>query len=311
MALVNKIFWSIAAAEALFFIVAIVMTAMQSGPNPDGGKGMGIIFGGVAPFLLLAIITFIFWKTSSPTLHIILLIAVTIPAAMLAGQWLRGPLMDRDIAVGGYLYTDTKMKKFVAAVSKMDAQTVRALAPGIDVNTQGFNGTTPLVFAVEKVATTGDSQETTAKRLEMVRLLVSLGANPDVGLPTACASDNPTVIGVLLSLGANPNYKDAEGTPAFFYCSGNPAGLEKLRLLSQKGADFSALDHNGTGALINAATFSQWDKMLFFLEHGVQDTATVNGKNAAAMVKQAIVDDKQNSRETAPALHLLATKLNN
>jgi hypothetical protein len=311
MALVNKIFWSIAAAEALFFIVAIAMTAMQSGPNPDGGKGMSMIFGGVAPFLLLAIIAFIFWKTSSPTLHIILLIAVTIPAAMLAGQWLRGPLMDRDIAVGGYLYTDSKMKKFVAAVAKMDAQTVRALAPGIDVNTQGLNGTTPLVFAVEKVATAGDSQETTAKRLEMVRLLVSLGARPEVGLPTACASDNREVIGVLLELGANPNYKDVEGTPAFFYCSGNPAGLEKLRLLSQKGADFNALDHNGTGALINAATFSQWDKMLFFLEHGVHDTATVNGKNAAAMVRQSIADDKQNSRETVPALHLLDTKLNN
>jgi ankyrin repeat protein len=116
----------------------------------------------------------------------------------------------------------------------------------------------------------------------------------------------------LLDAGANPNYKDEQGTPAFFSClSTHSGGLESLRLLAQKGADFNALDAEGAGILIRAATFSEWEVMEFFLERGVKDTATLSGKNAAAMINQAIQDDNQNSREISPALAGLAAKLNN
>lgn len=306
--MVSKIFWSIAAAEAVFFVVALVMTATESGPNPNGGKGMAIVFQIALPFLILAVISLIYWKTSSAALHIILLIAVTIPMAVLAGQWIRGPLMDRDIAVGGYVFEDPKLKKFVAAVANLDSQKVRELAPGVDVNTVGQLGLTPLKFAIERVNTPGDTAEQKDARIAMIRLLLSLGAKPDSALPKACFVNNVEIVGILLDQGANPNYKDEEGTPAFFSCPRDAEAV--LRLLAQKGADFNALDAKGEGALINAATFSQWEKMLFFLDHGVKDTATVNGKNAAAKVAQAIVDDKQNSRTTSPALAELAAKLN-
>jgi ankyrin repeat protein len=168
---------------------------------------------------------------------------------------------------------------------------------------------TPLKFAIEKLETAGDSPDAKAQRLDMVRLLLSLGAKPDSALKDACASNNSEIIGVLLEGGVNPNAKDEEGTPAFFFCEGDAAAVEKLRLLAAKGADFNALDAKGEGALIRAATFSQWEKMLFFVDHDVRDTARVNGKNAAARVAQAIEDDKQNSRETSPALRQLAAKL--
>jgi hypothetical protein len=250
-----------------------------------------------------------FWKTNSSVLHIILLIVVIIPAALLAGQWIRGPLIDRDIAVGGYIYDDPRMKAFVAAVSRLDAQKVRGLAPQIDVNAAGQNGVTPLKFAIDKLDTTGETGDVKAKGIEMIRLLLALGAKPDSALKDACASNNSEIVGVLLDGGANPNAKDEEGTPAFFFCSGDPSGLARLRLLSQKGAYFDARDPKGEGALNRAATFSQWDKMLLFLELGVKDTALLNGKNAAAMVQQAIADDKQNSREASPALRQLASTL--
>ena len=312
MALVNKIFCGLAAAGALFFVIAVVLTFSQIGQNPDGGKGMGIVSGGLLPFLLLGIISFVFWKTNSPILHIILLIAVIVPAVLLVEQWLSGPLMDRDIAVGGYLYKDPAMRKFVASVANLDVKKARELAPRVDVNAPGENGVTPLKFAIDRVDNSGDKPERMAARLDMIRLLLTLGAKPDSALPNACGSNHSEITGILLDAGANPNYKDELGTPAFYSClSTHSGGLESLRLLAQKGADFNALDAEGAGILIRAATFSGWEVMEFFLDHGVKDTATLNGKNAAAMINQAIQDDKQNSREISPALAGLAAKLNN
>jgi hypothetical protein len=224
VAVINKIFWAIAAAEALFFVIAVWLTVNQSGQNPDGGKGMGIVFGGVLPFLILCIISLIYWRTKAPAVHIVLLIAVIVPAVMLAEQWLSGPLMDRDIAVGGYLYKDSKMKKFVAAVANLNVQNVRAMAPGIDVNTPGANGETPLKFAIEKVDNAADTQEQTAARIEMIRVLISLGAKPDSALAYACRSRHSESTEVLLAAGANPNAKDEEGVPAFFSCLSAPSG---------------------------------------------------------------------------------------
>src|ERR1700722_702552 len=142
----------------------------------------------------------------------------------------------------------------------------------------------------------------------MIRLLLSLGAKPDGALPHACAA-SPETTGVLLNAGANPNYRGHSLEPAFFSCLSSARGLESLRLFAQKGANFNALDGNREGVLIRAATFSQWNVMLFFLDQGVQDVATPSGKTASSMVAQALVDDKQNSRETSPALKELAARL--
>jgi hypothetical protein len=311
MALVNKIFWGLAAVEAVFFVVAFVITATASGPNPDGGRGMALIFQIALPFLILGVVSLIYWKTNSAALHIILLIVVIVPVVVLAGQWMRGPLMDRDIAVGGYLYKDPAMKKFVAAIANLNTGAVRELAPRIDVNAPGENGVTPLKFAIEKVDSPGTVPEQLAARLEMIRVLLSLGAKPDSALPIACGANHEEITGILLDAGANPNYKDEEGTPAFFFCgAGSSGGLQGLRLFAQKGTDFNALDAKGESALIRAATFSKWELMLFFLEQGVKDTPSPRGKTAASMVAGAIAEDKQNSRETAPALRQLDSKLN-
>ncbi len=269
---------------------------------------MGIVFGGLLPFLILCIISLIYWRTKAPAVHIVLLIAVIVPAVMLAEQWLSGPLMDRDIAVGGYLYKDSKMKKFVAAVANLNVQNVRALAPAIDVNTPGANGETPLKFAIERVDNPGDQL---VARIEMIRVLISLGAKPDSALAYACRSPHSETTEVLLAAGANQNATDEEGAPAFFSCLSAPSGgLASLRLLAAKKADFNSLDAEGVGVLIRAATFSEWDVMLYFLDQGVKDTSKLNGKSAADMVNQAILDDKQNSREISPSLARLTARLN-
>ena len=58
----------------MFFVAASrSLTAMEGGPNPDGGKGMALTFQIALPFLILAVVAVIYWKTNSPALHIILL----------------------------------------------------------------------------------------------------------------------------------------------------------------------------------------------------------------------------------------------
>jgi hypothetical protein len=303
---VNKLFWGIAAVETAFFVVAFVMTANEGGHN-DGGKGMALVFQIGLPFLLLAIVSLIYWRTSSPVLHAILLIVLVVPIVLLAGQWMRGPLMDRDIAVGGFIYKDSKMKSLVAAVSKMDETNVRRLAPEVDVNAVGELGMTPLKFAIEKVDSAAPEQ--VAARMDMIRVLLSVGAKPDSALPTACGARHDEITQVLLEAGANPNYKDDEGTPAFFFCgAGKPGSLTGLGFFADKGADFNAVNAQGESALIYAATFSQWEKMLFLLDHGAKDTPAPNGKTAAGIVADAMAADKQNSRDTVAALRELAVR---
>ena len=82
-------------------------------------------------------------------------------------------------------------------------------------------GETPLIFAIEK-----------SGNLDMIRLLLSLGAKADSALPKAYASNNNQIVDLLLDHGANPNYKDEEGTPAFFY--GLAPTVEHLHVLAQK-----------------------------------------------------------------------------
>lgn len=307
MGIVNKIFWSVAALEALFFVVVFLMTVTQGGQHTDGGREMSIAFGAILPFLILGIASLIYWKTSSPALHIVLLVVVTIPAAWLASRWISEPFAARSAEAGGWIYKDSQLKAFIAAVSDGDFKKVRELAPSVDMNASGEMGITPLKFAIDKTANAGDK---TAARLEMVRLLLSLGAKPDTALPNACASNNSDITKALLDAGANPNYKDDDGKPAFFFCLATYEGArESLRLLAAKGTDFNARDAKGEGVLTTAATFSAWPVVLYFFDLGVKDIPSPNGKTLSNMVMQALQDDKQNSRETSPALKELAGKL--
>jgi hypothetical protein len=283
------------------------MTVTQARQNPDGGREMSIAFGAVLPFLILGIASLIYWKTNSPALHIVLLVVVTIPTVWLASRWISEPFLARSAEAGGWIYKDSQLKAFVAAISDGDSKRVRELAPRVDVNASGDMGITPLKFAIDKTANAGDK---TPARLEMIRLLLSLGAKPDTALPNACASNNSETTKALLDAGADPNYKDVEGTPAFFSCLATYDGArESLRLLAAKGTDFNARDAKGEGVLTRAATFSAWPVVLYFVDLGVKDVPSPNGKTLSAMVMQALADDKQNSRETSPALKELAAKL--
>jgi hypothetical protein len=308
VSLLNKIFWAVVAVEALFFVIAFVLTANESG-HSDGGKEMSLGFQIGVPFLILGVACLIYWKTHSPALHVVLLLLVSVPLVLLAAHWMRTSAVESDAEAGGWVFEDPSLKQFLAAVSNLDEKKVREMALRVDVNAAGESGWTPLKWAVKNVVDAGNKMQPTAPGIAMVRLLLSLGAKPDPALSNACASNHGEVTGILLDAGANPNYKEEDGTPAFFSCLkwARSGELESLRLLAAKGADFNALDPKGEGALLMAAIFSKWDSALFLLEQGVKDAPAPDGKTALAQVTKAM----ENQLQVPANLQQLAAKLRN
>jgi hypothetical protein len=295
VAIVNKIFWTIAALEAAFFIVAFVMTLNESGHN-DGGREMALAFQIALPFLVLAVVSLIYWKTDSLTLHVILLIATTVPVALLAKQWITHFTDPRKFATGSGIFGDRTLSKLLAAIYDLDTKKVRELASRVDINavgdgelasSTGSRDVTPLGFAAQKLGQAGETADQTAARVEMMKLLLSLGAKPDPALKYACASNNADAVRLLLDAGANPNLLVAQfekKQPVFYSCL---SSLENLRLLAAKGAKFDLPSADGTAAIQTAAMFGNWDAALFFLDHGANlEAVSPDGKTVRAHVEE-------------------------
>jgi hypothetical protein len=289
VATVNKVFWAIAAVEAAFFVVAFVMTLNQGG-HSDGGQEMALAFQIALPFLVLAVASLIFWKTSSPTLHIILLIAMTVPVALLARQWIHSFIDARASASGSYLFTDPALQKFLAAIHDLDTKKVRDLATRVDINSAGENSSTPLTFAVQNAATAEAKAQPAAGQQEMISLLLSLGAKPAPALEYACGMTHSDVLRLLLEAGADPNtivgQQDMK-EPVFYACFRSEHPTENLRLLSQKGANLDAPSYDGKTAIWAASIYSRWDAALFLLDHGANlDAITPDGKTVRSHVQE-------------------------
>jgi len=129
----------------------------------------------------------------------------------------------------------TKLAAQIDAVSgakqwiKCDAQCLHGLiASGLDVNSRGPDGTTPLLTASE------------GANLDKVQVLLSRGAQPNVAddrgytsLMYASMANQPTIAEELLTHGADVNARDSKGFPALDMVA---RGSEMERVLLKAGA---------------------------------------------------------------------------
>ena len=297
MTLLNKIYWSIVIIEVLAFLVLFVATL---GPSPnaggnDGGKEMNLVFGIILPMVVLGVVSLIYWKTSSQVLHVILLLVVTAPVALMANVWIIRPWMDqRTGETGSWYYKDPVLKTFLAAISRLDTNQVRELAKRVDINAVselGGTGFTPLVFAVKRAVEKDTKGRPGTGRMDMVRLLLSLGAKPNPALVSACEDGSGEVMRLLLDAGADPNHRVGEGEfeePAFFACLSRPAGLESLKVLTDRGANLDVVTANGRRPIKAAALYACWETVLFLHERGAKlDAPETNGMTVAESVAKA------------------------
>jgi ankyrin repeat protein len=206
----------------------------------------------------------------------------------------------------GARFADARLTRLGRAIDQDDTATVRAiLAEGpVDFAARSRRGRTVLGRAVEHAR----SFEGTPTSLETVRLLLDAGAKPvpnavepefyrgdlDAHLLVAYVFGGNTantipLLDLLLTAGADPNTRNYEGQPLYFSTYGN---IPKLDVLAKHGADFTALettrtDRQGWTAAMSAAEMSNWDGVLFLLDHGVSPTHVApDGKTLQTIVAE-------------------------
>jgi len=170
-------------------------------------------------------------------------------------------------------WNDPGLTRFVLAVYELDTGKVRSLSREVDINGHSTFDNTPLKVAVERAVLAEKEPEGPGRSLEMVRLLLSLGAKPNSGLRAACYNSSRTdAVRLLLEAGADPNNREPgdQRPPAYFACIKSPdaaVGLENLRLMREKGADFR-LKGDWTPPIAAAASEDKWEIALFLHESG-------------------------------------------
>ena len=109
------------------------------------------------------------------------------------------------------------LTRFVVAIYEQDSSKVRALSQHLDINAVSASGNyTPLKLAVERAVEAEVKPEAADRALEMVRLLLSLGAKPKSGLHAACFHSSRTDAVRMLLEGEGVRSQNKQG------CRGSP-----------------------------------------------------------------------------------------
>ena len=164
-------------------------------------------------------------------------------------------LPARELAIAAAMGNDKDIRKLVEG--------------GVDVDSVGRDGQTPLVIA------------TKFNRPASVIALLELGANPDhrVGSnrdsPVISAANlaDSTILKLLLDRGADPDF-GAAWRSAPIVSQADHGDLEAVRLLVEAGADVNSRGLNDDTALLSAARRAHYDVVLYLLEQGADHTLT-------------------------------------
>lgn len=164
-------------------------------------------------------------------------------------------------------FADEHVVKFVEAVARgRYAAADLEIKAGANVNAVGTDGISPL-FGVM-----GETLDT--DRLEY---LLKKGADPNYREPKhqasvmyiAAGGDHTTkVLELLLWYKGDPNLLAPDGEPPLLTAVQENRG-DNIKLLVRYGADVNWADHHGSTAASKAASYAQFDMVLFFLDHGL------------------------------------------
>lgn len=159
-------------------------------------------------------------------------------------------------------------------------------------------GETFLRFAFVSSPAAGSEASRLAANLEIVRLLIRAGADPN---EAAFESNWPLTLAIyrgheavqtLLDGGADPNRLDGAGRPLWWDALGYRAdGLRTLEVLPDHGAnlEFRTSGSDVYGAAAWAAYREDWDGLLLLLDRGAPDCRgdAVFGTTVSGMVRRA------------------------
>jgi hypothetical protein len=292
-----------------FWFVLALAAAPSSHTDPLQVVGIALI-----PVLLLAVLAFVFHRSTAPLWRIAATLLAAAPAL-----WFTVTLVVDKAQIASVSDSSGQLTFFPAgpardlalAMQKNDATAVAALLPQVKVNEPGYEGMTLLTLAMRQL-------RTRPKEHEILRLLLKAGANPNAApgnldsLPLATAlqlgaKTGPEPVTLLLAAGANPNALGAFGTPAYFNAIG-PAdeSPDLLLALLERGADINAKDKQGHSALHRAATLPNWKATLLLLQRGADRTQV---RSFQGQSLQEMVTARQASHPGEPGLAEVAAFL--
>ena len=179
-------------------------------------------------------------------------------------------------------YSDSSVVKLVLAASRGDTKHIdKLVAGGVDVNSVGKDGFTPLLGALIK------------RNKKGVARLLKYGANPNAiitggslsgqsAIWIAAGMENPYFLDIMLKHGGNPNYQNSKwhgDTLLYAAIFGHHENaIDRVKILIDAGADINARGANGYTPLIQAAVINQYRIIYYLLEAGADYKITSTTK---------------------------------
>jgi hypothetical protein len=291
----NILFWLIAAADTVLFIV--MLFGMLQGGSDSGGREMGIFFFVIVPSLVLLLAVLLQVYSRSTFWRLFALFIVAGPGLLFLGTQVRSVYIDYVIAqkAAGRGYFDSKpLKELGAAVVACDTAALQKLASGVDINAGGQDGITLLGLAVERAFEQPDCAQ--GSRLAVVKQLLTLGANADSGLNSALKIDDTVFLTALLDAGANPNQRTRFDQPIIFERL-SVLPVASMRLMIERGIDVNAVSYRNPLSF-ELALKRRWDLLALIIEHGADaHKAREDGRTAAGEIAGQIADMEKEGKE--------------
>ncbi len=201
-------------------------------------------------------------------------------------------------------FSNKSVVVLVKAANSGDVEKIDYLVKqGINVNTIGNNGATPLIWTLN------------ARNHRGVEALLQAGADPNLAPDKTHFSamnfvplgDDPELLRLLLKYGGDPNHLGAGRiTDRPLSLAASEGRIENMKLLLDAGADINAHDKFNESAASNSITLAKFEATVFLLEHGFN----FNLSRLERMVKSRQIPDNSPSKQwKEKALRMLKEKI--
>jgi len=175
---------------------------------------------------------------------------------------------DRKTMIDGndvsYFFTNKQVLSLILAAEKGNVETIKELvAAGVNINTIGEGGITPLTWAILSNNYNGISG------------LLNNGADPNLSsarygsvVALAAGGEDIEILEALLKHGGDPDSFNYRGRTPLLTSIGQHR-WNNMRLLLKYGGDINKLDiHQNFTPLILAASHGQYEQVYYLLTHG-------------------------------------------
>jgi hypothetical protein len=306
----NKVFWAVVAVDTALFLFLLVSGLKESG-HSDGGREMGLAFYVILPGIFIGLAVLLYLRSTSMIARSLALVIVAGPGLLITGARVRDAYLSYSIrqdAEGVGYFSGNARKQLAAAVVHRDLATVQKIAPQVDINTLGKQGTTFLSLAAEEEFGAEWNKKDLPSELPIVRELLARGAKPNPGLDTATKIPDPEFIRALLEAGADPNLKVGDAPVVCNWLTVMP--IANFRLLAEHGLDLNSSDQFGTPLVQRAGECENWDVVAYLIEHGADvKRGDKSGRTLPALIDDRIESYKTSGRELPEGLKRVKTLL--